>query len=97
MRIKNDFHINGFALCLAFKQRLGATRKWTILNCITQDFCTFLPLLYEMLQELKNICCTVPRYGFPVLSKNDFEYLSSFPTPKNDINLTRSSEINSCV
>ena len=59
MRIKKDFHINGFALCLAFKQRLGATRKWTIPNCVTQDFCTFLPLLYEMLQELNNICCTV--------------------------------------
>ena len=59
MRIKNDFHINGFALCLAFKQRIGATRKWTILNCITQDFCTSLPPLYEMLQELNNICCTV--------------------------------------
>ena len=28
MRIKNGFHINGFALNLALKQRLQATRKW---------------------------------------------------------------------
>ena len=28
MRIKNDFHINSFALSLALKQRLGATWKW---------------------------------------------------------------------
>ena len=28
MRIKNGFHINGFALSLALKQRLEATRKW---------------------------------------------------------------------
>ena len=27
MRIKNHFHINGFALSLALKQKLGATRK----------------------------------------------------------------------
>ena len=30
MRINNHFHINGFALCLALKQRLGPTRKWPI-------------------------------------------------------------------
>ena len=30
MRIRNRFHINGFALSLAFKQRLGTTRKWPI-------------------------------------------------------------------
>ena len=28
MTIKNGFHINGFALSLALKQRLEATRKW---------------------------------------------------------------------
>ena len=28
--IKNRFHINGFALCLSLKQRLEATRKWSI-------------------------------------------------------------------
>ena len=28
MGIKNGFHINGFALSLALKQRLEATRKW---------------------------------------------------------------------
>ena len=28
MRIKNHFHINGFAFSLALKQRLGTTRKW---------------------------------------------------------------------
>ena len=28
--IKKHFHINGFALCLSLKQRLGATRKWSI-------------------------------------------------------------------
>ena len=27
MRMKNDFHINGFALSLALKQRLVRTRK----------------------------------------------------------------------
>ena len=30
MRIKNHFHINGFALSLALKQRLEATWKWPI-------------------------------------------------------------------
>ena len=30
MRIKTHFHINGFALSLALKQRLGGTRKWAI-------------------------------------------------------------------
>ena len=30
IRIKNHFHINGFALSLALKQRLGATRKWPV-------------------------------------------------------------------
>ena len=28
MKIKNHFHINSLALSLAFKQNLGATRKW---------------------------------------------------------------------
>ena len=28
MRIKNRFHINGFAISLALKQRLEATWKW---------------------------------------------------------------------
>ena len=30
MRVKNHFHNNGFALGLALKQRLEATRKWPI-------------------------------------------------------------------
>ena len=30
MTIKSHFYINGFALSLAFKERLGATRKWPI-------------------------------------------------------------------
>ena len=30
MRINNHFHINGFALSLALKQKLGPTRKWPI-------------------------------------------------------------------
>ena len=30
VRIKNHFHINGFAICLALKQRLGVTQKWPI-------------------------------------------------------------------
>ena len=32
MRIKKSFYINGFALSFALIQRLGATRKWPILN-----------------------------------------------------------------
>ena len=33
---KMRYHINGFALCLTLKQRLGATRKWPItLICLT--------------------------------------------------------------
>ena len=28
MRIKNYFHINGFAFSFALKKRLGLTRKW---------------------------------------------------------------------
>ena len=30
MRIKIHFHIIGFALSLASKQRLGATQKWPL-------------------------------------------------------------------
>ena len=30
MKIKNHFQTNGLALSLAFKQRLEATRKWTV-------------------------------------------------------------------
>ena len=30
MRMKNHFHINGFALSLALKVRLFGTRKWPI-------------------------------------------------------------------
>ena len=30
MRMKNDFHISGFSLSLALKQRLVATRKWPL-------------------------------------------------------------------
>ena len=32
MRIKKHFHINGFTLNLALKQRLGATLKWSIVH-----------------------------------------------------------------
>ena len=38
MRIKNHFLISGFALTLALKQRLGATRKWSIRIVTTQDY-----------------------------------------------------------
>ena len=43
MRIENDFHINGCALSLALKQRLGPTRKWpktdfTALNYILINY-----------------------------------------------------------
>lgn len=30
MITKNNCHINGFSLCLAFKQGLGAPRKWPV-------------------------------------------------------------------
>ena len=30
MKIKNHFQTNGLALSLALKQRLEATRKWTV-------------------------------------------------------------------
>ena len=57
MKMKNRFHINGFALSLALKQRLEATRKWPIVpfhfflkacwNIISLDITrkTVLPLL----------------------------------------------------
>lgn len=32
VRIKNDFHINAFALSLALKQTLGATQKLPFVN-----------------------------------------------------------------
>ena len=35
MSKKNKFQINGFALSLAPKQRLGVTRKWPIARTIT--------------------------------------------------------------
>ena len=31
MRIENHCHINGFALSLVLKQRLGVTRKWPVI------------------------------------------------------------------
>ena len=30
MRMKKDFHVNGFTLSLALKQRLEATQKWPV-------------------------------------------------------------------
>ena len=36
MRIKMHYHINGFALWLTLKQRLGATWKWPITVCHTE-------------------------------------------------------------
>ena len=48
MRMKNDFHVKGWAPTLVLKQRPGGTRKWPIgktitliYTCITL-FCTFL-------------------------------------------------------
>ena len=32
MRMKNNFHIKGWALTLVFKQRSGGTRKWPIIG-----------------------------------------------------------------
>ena len=39
MRTGNHFHINGFALSLVLKQRLGTTGKWPVdlLHCITDS------------------------------------------------------------
>ena len=38
MRINNHFHINGFALSLALKQKLGPTRKWPIKATAMHEF-----------------------------------------------------------
>ena len=46
--MKNHFHINGFALSLALRQRLGSTRKWR------RDSITLLGIwssLYTLLNE----------------------------------------------
>ena len=32
--IKKSFYINGFTLSLALKQKLDATRKWSIMNML---------------------------------------------------------------
>ena len=45
MRITNHFHINGFALSLALKQRLQATREWPR---ITAFFVYFLMLTFRL-------------------------------------------------
>ena len=37
MRITNQFHINGFALSLALKQRLATTQKWRIVMMIGES------------------------------------------------------------
>ena len=37
MKIYNHFHINGLALSLALKQRLGTTRKWFLAITIKND------------------------------------------------------------
>ena len=48
MRMKNDFHVKGWAPTLVLKQRPGGTRKWPIGKTITLIytyitlFCTFL-------------------------------------------------------
>ena len=40
MRIYNNFHINGFALSLSLKQRLGPTWKWPIKATAMHEFRT---------------------------------------------------------
>ena len=40
MRINTHFHINGFALSLALKQKLGPTRKWPIKATAMYEFRT---------------------------------------------------------
>ena len=45
MRLENHFHINGFTLSLALKQRLEATGKWTIYR--TRNKCYNLKLSYD--------------------------------------------------
>ena len=44
MRMKNHFRINGFALSLALKKSLGATRKWSI-PPFSAIYLLFTPLL----------------------------------------------------
>ena len=51
IRIKKHFHINGFALSLALKQRLGATRKWPV-ALLSLFLCPSLSLLYSKFVDM---------------------------------------------
>ena len=74
MRIKNHFHINGFAHSLALKQRIETTRKWPNLPCRCK--CSWGGALCDKTKmvaretrnglNLKNI--TIPAGPPPVLS-----------------------------
>ena len=46
MRMKNDFHIKGWAPTLVLKQRPGGTRKWPIVDPYHEQ--TMNNILYNM-------------------------------------------------
>ena len=56
--IKNDFHIKCFAVSLALRQRLGATRRWSIkLLCINKSSIAPQPIMLSLLYLYKICLC----------------------------------------
>ena len=71
VRIKTYFHINGFALNLALKQRVGATRNWPI-TCKHP---------YELDRPIKPASCGPVTYDvkyYPVFWKTTKGKLTSY-------------------
>ena len=57
MRMKNDFHIKGWAPTLVLKQRPGGTRKWPITNAVEQAPAGYLhPYLQKHKLCPTNVC-----------------------------------------
>ena len=68
MRIKNHFHINGFALSLALKKSLWATRKWSI-PPFSAIYLLLTPLLCFF---LFSVCCFLSSPFFSALASGAF-------------------------
>ena len=70
--MKSHFHVNGIALSLALKQRLGAARKWPIV--LQEKKCLF-PTLSSHLVANRGLCSPEKRDW--VFNMND--QLTTFP------------------
>ena len=58
MRIKNDFHITGSALCLAFKKKAWSNSEMDYSSLYNPGFLYFSPAAIRNVPGLNNICST---------------------------------------